>query len=341
HAEGRAARAALDRARDRAAAATGADPGQVVFCSCGTEAINLALLGAGRRLGPGSRVVTWAAEHQAVLGAVRQLELEGHPVSILPVDGSACAIPDLIPDDARLISIGLANNEVGTLQPVAEVAARARQLGAAVHLDAAQGPRWCRPPVELVDLVSFSGHKLGAGRGGLLLAGRAVSMVPLQFGGPQEWNRRAGREDLHAATALAVALEVCAARREMESARAAPLAGRLAAAVAELGGRPTGAAARLPNLASACFPRVRGEDILLALDLAGVSVSSGSACASGSLDPSHVLIAAGLSLDQALGSLRLSTGYETTADEIDLALARLGTVLGPLAHAGRGAPARV
>src|SRR5438874_3170638 len=138
HAEGRAARDALDAARDRAATAVGAPPGQVVFCSGGTEAVNLALLGAGRRLPAGRSVVTWEAEHQSVLGAVRQLQLEGRPVHVLPVDAGGSAVPD-IPGDAGLVSLGLANNEVGTLQPVAEVARRAGDLGALLHLDCCQG----------------------------------------------------------------------------------------------------------------------------------------------------------------------------------------------------------
>ncbi len=220
------------------------------------------------------------------------------------------------------MSIGLANNEVGTLQPVAAVAARARAVGALVHLDACQGPAWVRPPLDLVDLASFSGHKLGAGRGGLLFARRAAPLLPLQFGGPQEWGRRAGREDLAGAVAVAAALAECAARREAWSAAAAAPAARLRGALEALGGRltgpPPGLPGRLPNFATAAFARVRGEDLVLSLDLAGVAVSSGSACASGSLDPSHVLLAMGLSMAEALGSLRLTTGPQTTAAEIEL-----------------------
>ena len=330
HAEGRAARTAVDRARDGAAAALGVTTRDIVFCSGGTEAVNLALLGAGRRLPRTARIVTWASEHQSVLGAVRQLELEGHPVAILPVDGEARATPDLVPPDAGLVSIGLANNELGTLQPVAEVVARSRTVGAIVHLDACQGPSWVAPPVHLADLASFSGHKIGAGRGGLLVARPEVPLTPLQFGGPQEWNRRAGREDVHAAVAVAAALAACASRRGAGAARARALAGPLQEAVLEAGGRLTGGGPRLPNLVSACFSSVRGEDLLVALDLAGVAASSGSPCASGSLDPSHVLLAAGFSMDEALGSLRLSTGYATTEDEVEAARDLIVTALTPL-----------
>lgn len=322
HAEGRAARAALDSARDLAATALGGSARDLVFCASGTEAVNLAVLGAGRRLPAGRRVVTWEAEHQSVLAAVRRLQLDGVPVTVLPVDGAARAIEEL-PADTGLVSIGLANNEVGSVQPVATVAAQARALGALVHLDACQGPTWIRTPVELADLASFSGHKIGAGRGGLLLARPEVRLDPLLVGGPQEWSRRAGREDIAAATAVAVALDACARHRDEWSAAAAPRAARLRAALAELDGRPTGADPRLPNYATAAFAGRRGEDLIVALDLAGVAASSGSACASGSLDPSHVLLAMGLSMPEALGSLRLTVGPATTDAEVERAVAVL------------------
>jgi cysteine desulfurase len=287
-----------------------------VFCASGTEAVNLAVLGAGRRLRPDRSVVTWAAEHHAVLGAVRQLQLEGHKVHVLRVDGAGFAEPE-VPADAGLISLGLANNEVGTLQPVAEVAARARALGAFLHLDCCQGPRWIRPPLELADLASFSGAKLGAGPGGLLVAGPDLGLQPLAYGGPQELGRRAGREDVAAALAVSAALRVCQRDRNARAAGVAPLTGRLRGVLAGVGGRPTGAEPRLPNYATTAFSDVRGEDLLMALDLAGVAASSGSACASGSLDPSHVLLAMGLSLEEALGSLRLTLGYETGSDDLE------------------------
>jgi cysteine desulfurase len=154
-----------------------------------------------------------------------------------------------------------------------------------------------------------------------------VRLDPLLYGGPQEWGRRAGREDVAGATAIATAMKACSRQRAAQSARASAQAARLRAALERCGGRLTGADERLPNFATATFIARRGEDMLLALDLAGVAASSGSACASGSLDPSHVLLAMGLSLDAALGSLRLSTGYATTDDEIDRAVDVLTTVL--------------
>jgi cysteine desulfurase len=326
HAEGRAVRSALDGARDTAARALGADRTEITFTSSGTEAVNLALFGAARRLSKRGSIVTWAAEHQAVLGAVRRLESEGQSVDIANVDKDARADADAIPRGAALVSIGLANNEVGTVQPVAEVIARAHELGALVHIDACAGPRWIPIPAG-ADLVSFSGQKLGAGHGGMLFVKEGVRLEPLFYGGPQEWGRRAGGEDVSAAVAIATALAICEREREARSRIADHQATSLRELLQELGGRLTGAAPQLPNFATCAFADRRGEDLLLALDIAGVSASSGSACASGSLDPSHVLLAMGLSLDEALGSLRLTTGYATTAEEISNARATISSVL--------------
>ena len=315
HAEGRAARAALDRARDLAAQALGAERTEISFTSSGTEAVNLALFGMARRLPKRGAIVTWAAEHQSVLGALRRLQSEGHAVEMAPVDGFGLADPSDIPSSAAVVSIGLANNEVGTIQPVAAIIARAHEVGALVHVDACAGSRWIGIP-EGADVVSLSGHKLGAGRGGILFVKDGVRIDPLLYGGPQEWGRRAGREDVGAATAVATALDTCIRDRVACAALAARQAASLRSMLVELGGALTGAESRLPNFATCAFADRRGEDLLLALDLAGVSASSGSACASGSLDPSHVLLAMGLSLNLAVGSLRLTTGYSTTDDEV-------------------------
>jgi len=326
HAEGRAARSTLDRARDTAARALDADRTEITFTSSGTEAVNLALFGAARRIPKHGLIVTWAAEHQSVLGAVRRLESEGHAVEVAGVDQNARADPDAIPRGAALVSIGLANNEVGTIQPVTEVIARAHELGALVHVDACAGPRWISIS-RGADLVSFSGHKLGAGRGGMLFVREGIRLDPLLYGGPQEWGRRAGSGDVSAAGALATALVVCARDREPRSETANRQATLLRELLQELGGRLTGSAPQLPNFATCAFGDRRGEDILLALDVEGVAASSGSACASGSLDPSHVLLAMGLSLNVALGTLRLTTGYSTTDDELSMASAILSSVL--------------
>lgn len=270
--------------------------------------------------------MTWAAEHQAVLGAARRMQVRGREVVIAPVDSHARAELDAIVGGTALVSIGLANNEVGTIQPVAEAIERAHQLGALVHVDACAGPRWIPIPPG-ADLVSISGHKLGAGRGGLLFVRDGVRVEPLLFGGPQEWGRRAGHEDVAAAVAVSTALSATANQRGARAGSAMSQAGLLRKSLRELGGELTGGDERLPNFASCTFGDRKGEDMLLALDLAGVAASSGSACASGSLDPSHVLLAMGLSLEQSLGSLRLTTGYPTTDDDIATAINVLRGVL--------------
>lgn len=326
HTEGRAARGALDHARDQAGAALGAHRTEITFLSSGTEAINLALFGVAQRLPKKAVIVTWAAEHQSVLATIRRLQAGGHAVDIAGVDSTARADPSAIPPGAGLVSIGLASNEVGTIQPVAEIIRRAHDVGALVHIDACAGPRWIPIP-DGADLVSISGHKLGAGRGGLLFVREGVKLDPLFYGGPQEWGRRAGHEDIEAAVAVATALQVCDQQRASRSDVAKKQSDVMRALLLELGATVTGSAHRLPNFASCTFDGRRGEDMLLALDLAGVAASSGSACASGSLDPSHVLLAMGLSLEQALGSLRLTTGYATTDDEVSRARATIRSVL--------------
>jgi len=334
HAEGRAARTSLDQARDLAAYALGADRTEISFTASGTEAVNLALFGVAHRLSKRGAIVTWAAEHQSVLGATRRLQSDGHAVEILDVDSAALASPKDIPSSAALVSIGLANNEVGTIQPVAAIIARAHEVGALVHVDACAGPRWIPIP-EGADLISFSGAKLGGGRGGILFVRDGVRLDPLLYGGPQEWGRRGGREDVGAATAVATALAVCVRNRASRAATAARQAASLRELLVDLGGMLTGAQSRLPNFATCAFADRRGEDMLLALDLGGVAASSGSACASGSLDPSHVLLAMGLSLEQALGSLRLTTGYATTDADISQAKTIISSAFS-LSPSGRG-----
>src|SRR5262249_33965685 len=236
-------------------------------------------------------------------------------VTVRAVDSTAKVDLDAITPGTALVSIGLANNEVGTIQPVPEAIERARDVGALVHVDACAGPRWIPIP-EGADLVSFSGHKLGAGRGGALFVRDGVRLEPLLYGGPQEWGRRAGHEDVAAAMAVAVALATCARERDRRAAAAYSQSLALRGVLQEVGGSMTGDDDRLPNVASCVIADRKGEDMLLALDIAGVAASSGSACASGSLDPSHVLLAMGFSLEQALGSLRLSVGYATTDEDV-------------------------
>lgn len=334
HTEGRAARAELDAMRDAVAAVTGFGRTEITFVSSGTEAVNLAIFGAAARLPKNGRILTWAAEHQSVLGAVRRLQSLGHEVLVAPVDRFARVDADAITRGTALVSVGLANNEVGTIQRVGEVIERAHEIGALVHIDACQGPRWIPFPRD-ADLMSFSGHKLGAGRGGVLFVRDGVRIDPLFYGGPQEWSRRAGHEDVLSAAAIAAAFDVVGSDLRATRVKIAERQSRiLRDTLVELGGLVTGGDERLPNFATCTFANRKGEDMLLGLDLEGLAASSGSACASGSLDPSHVLLAMGLSLEQALGSLRLTTGWSTTDEEIDRAVNILKRVLAP-AHARR------
>ncbi|HLK38604.1 MAG TPA: aminotransferase class V-fold PLP-dependent enzyme [Polyangiaceae bacterium] len=327
HTEGRAARARLDALRDTVARKTGRDRTEVTFVASGTEAVNLAVFGAAARLPTTGRLLTWASEHQSVLGAFRRLQAQGRDVRIANVDSEGAVDLDAIEPGVAFVSVGLANNEVGTIQPVADVVKRAHAVGALVHVDACAGPRWIDLPLG-ADLASLSGQKLGAGRGGVLLVADGVRIDPLLFGGPQEWGRRAGHEDVDAAGALAAAIsETWSERRAARAQAAARQSARLRSALVELGAQLTGSDSRLPNFASCTFDGRRGEDMLMALDLAGMAVSSGSACASGSLDPSHVLLAMGFTLERSLGSLRLTTGYDTTDEEVELAVAILPRVL--------------
>src|SRR5712692_10939347 len=219
HREGRAARASLDAARDHLAAALNAYRTVITFTASGTEAVNLAILGAAHRLPAHATVLTWAAEHQSVLAATRHLEAAGHAVTIGPTDHNAAVDLDAIKPGVGLISIGLANNEVGTIQPVVEAIERAHQVGALVHVDACAGPRWI-DITQGADLISLSGHKLGAGRGGALYVRDGVRIDPLLYGGPQEWGRRAGHEDVASALAFATALSVCQRDREARASAA-------------------------------------------------------------------------------------------------------------------------
>ncbi len=245
-------------------------------------------------------------------------------MTILPVDRCGAAVVGTFPESVGLVSTALANNEVGTIQPLAQISFAAR--GTLLHVDCCQGPQWLEVDLGSVDLASFSGHKLGAGSGGLLYVREGVRLDPLFEGGPQERGLRPGWEDLRSATAVAVALAACARERSLWATNAALFAARLRDALVAAGGILTGSVDRLPNHASAIFPGLRGEDLLLGLDLAGVAASSGSVCASGSLDPSHVLLAMGLTLDDSLSGLRLTVGPATGPEEIGRAIAAVQAV---------------
>ncbi|HXQ96350.1 MAG TPA: cysteine desulfurase family protein [Candidatus Acidoferrales bacterium] len=330
HAFGRSARVALDDARESVAHDLGADPREVVFTSGGTEAINLAIKGAawaGKQRG--HHLVTSAAEHEAVLNSMRYLEKFGFEVTLLPVDRYGRVDPDelsaAITDRTVLVSLQYANNEVGTVQPIAELVRRARvQRHVTIHLDAVQGAPW----VDLdtagldVDLMSIAGHKLEGPKGiGALYVRRGTALLVQQQGGSQERHRRAGTENVAGAVGLARALRLAHDERATLLERVEVLRDRLRDAVlavpgVELTGHPRD---RIPGHLSVIVRDADGQSLVLALDLDGIACSSGSACASGSTEPSHVLTAMGYPPEEARGALRLSLGRTTTADEIEMA----------------------
>ncbi|MEK6206041.1 MAG: cysteine desulfurase family protein [Chloroflexota bacterium] len=342
YAEGRAARAAVDRARDEVAAAINAEPSEIVFTSGGTEADNLALRGALKaRRDERDGLVTTAIEHHAVIDTARDLERYAHVrVDILGVDRYGVvnpeAIRDAIDEGTSLVSVMHANNEIGTIEPIAEIGAVCREEGVTFHSDAVQTVGALEVDVRKipVDLLSINAHKFCGPKGvGALYVRRGTRIATMQTGGGQEKGRRTGTENVAGIVGLGVAMRIARERRATESPRQAALRDRLIADVktrvpdAVLNGHPTN---RLPNNASFCIPGTDGESLIVALDLEGFAVSSGSACTSGETEPSQVLLALGLDRELAKGSLRVTVGRSTTEAHVARfvdALARVVTRL--------------
>jgi cysteine desulfurase len=330
HRSGRAALDALDQAREAVAEVLGAHYKEIVFTGGGSEADNLAIKGAAlaqRQAGRGAHIITSAIEHHAVLHAFEYLEAEGFEVSVLPVDAGGLVSPDdlraAIRPDTVLASVMYANNEIGTVQPVAELGAICRERGVLFHTDAVQAAGAL--PLKVgplnVDLLTITAHKFYGPKGvGALYVRRGTPLLPQINGGGQERRRRAGTENVPGVVGLAAALRLAEQQREEWAARCAALRDRLIAGVLErvhhttLNGHPT---RRLPNNANIAFDYVEGESVLLLLDQHGVAASSGSACTSGSLEASHVLRALGLPEERAIGSVRFTVGKDTRAEDID------------------------
>ncbi|PVW06263.1 cysteine desulfurase [Microbacterium sp. Gd 4-13] len=338
HTVGEAAASALDDARSRVAAVLGMRRGDVVFTSGGTEANNLALKGiaiaAQANRGAG-RVVTTPIEHESILQSADYLRrIHRFEVDVLPVDATglvdAADLAAAIADDTALVSIGYANNEIGTIQDAAALAAATRARGVPLHLDAVQAAGWL-PLRDLgADALTIAGHKLGAPKGTGVLAVRGrIPLEPLMHGGGQERGRRSGTEDVAGAVAIATALELAEAEREESAARVGAFRDAFVARVlatvprAALTGHP---ARRLPGTASFVFPGTSGEAILLELERRGVVSSSGSACAAGSDDPSHVLTALGLGADVARTAVRFTFPHDLSAPLDDVADALAASV---------------
>lgn len=329
HRAARAARRLLDDARDRVAAVAGVEPRDVVFTSGGTEADNLAI--AGRVAAVGGVPRGLATDHHA---AIEPVQAAGGV--LIPVGGDGLVDPEVLAadltaaSDVSLVSMALANNELGVVQPVAALAevVRAHAPGAALHLDAVAAAAWVDLAAELApaDLASLSGHKVGGPKGiGALIVRPGVGLAPRQLGGGQEFERRAGTPDVAGAVAFSVALELSAADRAARSARVAAQRGRLEAELLAAAPNLVRTVAdptvrRVPNIAHLCARGVHREALLFRLDADGVAASAGSSCASGASERSHVVQALGLGPGLEDGALRLSLGWSTTDEEIDLAI---------------------
>jgi cysteine desulfurase len=346
HAASRAAKTALEEAREVVAECCGARPEDIVFTGSGSEADNLAVKGAAwaaRERGVADGVVTSAIEHKAVLGACARLEREGFQVSRVGAgrDGlvDLDALADALDERTAVVSVMLVNNETGIVQPLSVVASmvRKRSPHAVLHTDAVQGPQWLDLRVHATgaNLVSISGHKFGGPKGvGALVVRGDVPLVPLVEGGGHEHDRRAGTQNVAGIVALAAALRTTDAHRADDATCIGRLRDRLerrlAAAVDGfvVNGAPSH---RVPGILHAAFPGVEAETFLVALDQRGVYAASGSACSSGAVDPSHVLLAMGMERERALSCVRFSLGYASSASDVDHAVGVVPDVVAQLA----------
>ena len=328
YALGQRAKEDLERSRGEIAALIGADPGEITFTSGGSEADNQALRSGaelGRRKGK-THIISTAFEHHAVLHTLKKLEAEGFTVTLLPVHEDGLVRPEeleaAIREDTCLVSVMYANNEIGTIQPIRELGALCRARGVLFHTDAVQAVGHLPLDVKAdnVDMLSCSAHKFHGPRGmGFLYARKGVPLTNLIEGGAQERGKRAGTENVAAAAGMAAALKEAVEHLEENAAHLRPLRDRLIAGLLEiphsaLNGDPV---KRLPGNVNFCFEGIEGESLLLLLDDRGICASSGSACTSGSLDPSHVLLAIGRKHDVAHGSLRLTLGEDATAEKVE------------------------
>ena len=329
HHFGQQAKAAMDDARSAVASLIHGDPSEIVFTSGGTESDNFAIRGAAEAIEATGRkhLIASAIEHEAVLNTFRALARRGWKTTLLPVDHSGIVAPDRLREaisaETALVSVMHANNEIGTIQPVAELSAIAHEHGALLHTDAVQSAG--KIPVDVraldVDLLSLSAHKFNGPKGaGALWIKRGTRMQPIVTGGKHERNRRAGTENVPAIAGLGVAARLAAGKLSSDGARVATLRDRLEAGIlAHVPGTAVNGAieSRVPNTTNISFDRVEAESLLIALDLEGIAVSTGSACSSGTLEPSHVLKAMGLAAHRTQNSLRFSLGMFSTEEEVD------------------------
>ena len=335
---GQRAKEAVERAREDVARCIGAEPREIIFTSGGSEADNQALLSAaaiGKRKGK-THIISDAIEHHAVLHTLKKLEKEGFEVTLLPVSESGIVnvrdVEKAIRDDTCLVTVMTANNEIGTLQPIREIGALCREKGVLFHTDAVQAVGHI--PVDVVkdniDMLSASAHKFHGPKGtGFLYAKKGVALSNLIEGGAQERGRRAGTENVAGIVAMSAALSESVENMGETAKRLSVLRDKLIKGLSEIPHSALNGDARmrLPSNVSFCFEGIEGESLLLLLDDMGIAASSGSACTSGSLDPSHVLLAIGRVHDVAHGSLRLTIGDDATEEEIDYIIAAVKEVV--------------
>lgn len=334
HAFGREAREGVEHARNQVAAAINASPDEIFFTAGGTESDNMAIKGVAHKYAKkGKHIITTAIEHHAVLHTCEALEKEGYEVTYLPVDEdgliSVEQVRAAMRDDTILVTVMFANNEVGTIEPIAEIGALCRERNVLFHTDAVQAV--CHIPIDVramnIDLMSISAHKFHGPKGiGALYCRKGIVLEPVIVGGAQERKRRAGTENVAGIVGLGAAIERAHKNMSADMARVSALRDKLISGIlkniphVKLNGHPT---QRLPQNVNFSIRYIEGESILLMLDINGIAASSGSACTSGSLDPSHVLLAMGIPHEIAHGSLRLTLSDMTTDEEVDYVLETL------------------
>jgi cysteine desulfurase len=347
HHFGQQAKAVLDDARSAVAALIAADPSEVVFTSGGTESDNLAIRGAAEALETSGRrhIIASTIEHEAVLNTLKALARRGWRTTLLAVDQTGIVSPETLrvalTDDTAVVSVMHANNEIGTIQPISELARLAHERGALFHTDAVQSAG--KIPIDTkalgVDVLSLSAHKFYGPKGvGAIFVKRGVRLLPLMTGGKQERSRRAGTENVAGIVGMGVAAQEARAKMASEAARLSALRDRLEQGV--LGGvsgtMVNGAPSpRVPNTTNISFDRVEAESLLIALDLAGIAVSTGSACSSGTLEPSHVLKAMGFPPHRTQNSIRFSLGSGNTEADIDRVVAAVPGIVEKLRNLTR------
>ena len=337
HAFGREAHRATEESRETIARLLGARPEEIVFTAGATEANNLAIIGSALAGGDRKHVVTTATEHPAVLHAVEWLGTLGFDVTVLDVDPDGRVDPERVRNalrpDTLLVSVMTGNNEIGTLQPIEEIGRVCRERGVLMHTDAVQAFGKIPLHLDSVDLLSASAHKFHGPKGaGLLFVRDGVKLTPILHGGGHERGRRSGTENVPGIVGMAAAAQLSFRDRDAMSERLRALRERMIEAVARIpGARLNGHRTEsLPHIANFSFEAIEGESLVMRLDERGIAVSTGSACSSPNLEPSHVLVAIGVPLSMAHGSLRVSTGRQTTEEEVAALLDVLPDVVGAL-----------